>query len=496
VSVNGRLVHLIGTPNDVAPGGEVTFIFPFTFPKPPGPWEVELNLVEQNVAWFADHGVEPLTIVTQEDAGPREGLSQALQDARRLSGAIYSPTGDIARGRNGRAYPTVARRAEGCRVHDADGNQWIDYVMGWGSALLGYGNAQIRRAIAEELGGAAVLALPHELEVTVARMLSEMIPSAEMTVFGKNGSDVCTAGIRIAKLHTGRGKVLFSGYHGWQDPFASLSEPRLAPRSTGPDAYRFAPNDLGMFSRLIQEHGSDVAAVIIEPAAQVEGVDGPVRAADATFLAEVADLCRKCGAVLIFDEILTGFRHAGGSVQAATGVTPDLTCLGKALSAGMPLSALVGRRDLIQGNLRRAFYHPTYKGDVYSLAAARAALSVYQRDDVPAQIHSFGTRLMEGVNGISRELGLDGKLIGLPFRMAYAFREPEPTRRMLMRTLLHQELLGRGILTFRGFMLPSLAHGDAELTQTLEAFRAALRLVREAADADDFERHLEIAPVL
>lgn len=495
VRVNGQVAHLVRAPYDIAPGAEATFTFPFTFPLTPGPWEIALNLVEQNVAWFADRGVESLVVLTQQDDAPGGAVFRALSDARQLTGAIYLPTGGIARGRDGHAYPTVAQRAAGCRVYDSDGNQWIDYVMGWGAALLGYANPQVRRAIADHLDGGAVLALPHQSEVTVARMLSEMIPSAQMTLFGKNGSDACTAAIRIARLHTGRRTVLFSGYHGWQEPFASALEPRLRPFA-GMDAHRFALNDFGGFAQLIQEHSADVAAVMIEPAAQVEGVDGPVREADTNFLRHVADRCRDHGAILIFDEILTGFRHVAGSVQGATGVTPDLTCLGKALSAGMPLSALVGRRELIQPNLDAAFYHPTYKGEAYSLAAAVAALSVYRRDDVPGKIYSFGTSLMDGVNQISREIGVAGEMIGLPFRMVYRFAESDPTRRMLMRTLLHQALLARGVLTFRGFMLPSLAHEEAELAQTLEAFGDALKHVGEVAEAGDFERHLEIAPVL
>ena len=496
VRVNGRLAHLIRTPHDIAPGGDATFIFPFTFGPTPGPWNIEFNLVEQNVAWFAEQGVGSLSIRTQSEEASAGSTFRAFSQAQRLCGAIYLPTGGIARGREGRIYPTVARRAEGCRVYDADGNQWIDYVMGWGAALLGYGNPEIRQAIAAEISGGAVLALPHELEVTVASMLADMIPSAEMTLFGKNGSDACTAAIRIARLHTGRRKVLFSGYHGWQDPFASALEPRLHSPTAESGTFRFALNDFDGIYQLANKHAPDLAAVIVEPAAQVEGVDGPVRDADPTFLRRLADICRECGALLIFDEILTGFRYPGGSVQSATGVTPDLTCLGKALSAGMPLSALIGRRDLIQANLAAAFYHPTYKGETYSLAAAAAALSLYQREDIPQRIRSFGSRLMDGINRVSHEIGVDGKVTGLPFRMVYAFSEVEPTRRMLMRTLLHQELLSRGILTFRGFMLPSLAHGEAELAQTLEAFRGALTRVREVSQANDFERHLEIAPVV
>jgi glutamate-1-semialdehyde aminotransferase len=147
-------------------------------------------------------------------------------------------------------------------------------------------------------------------------------------------------------------------------------------------------------------------------------------------------------------------------------------------------------------SIRRIFYHPTFKGEAYAFAAAAAALRVYAAEDIPGQVAAFGTRLKRAVAHATRVAGLDGELIGPPYRMVYRFNEPDADRRALMRTLLKQELLKRGVMTFRGFMLPSAAHGDPELEQTAAAFESALRRVRDVADADDFERHLEIPPVI
>jgi len=301
--------------------------------------------------------------------------------------------------------------------------------------------------------------------------------------------------VRIARAHTGRAKILFSGYSGWQEPFASMFEPRLAQPGHAPSVFRFATNDLAQVKALFDEHAGQVAAVILEPAGQVEGVDGPVRDADPAFLKSLADLCRENGALLIFDEIMTGFRHPGGSVQKATGVVPDLACFGKALTSAMPLSALVGRRDVMR-SANRIFYHPTFKGEAYSFAAASAALRVYQTEDVPGQVAAFGGRLSDAVNDVSARVGVDGGMIGLPYRMVYRFNEPDASLRTLMRTLLEQELLERGVLPFRGFFLPSTAHGDTELNQTTEAFEAALRQVRDVRDTARFEEALNIPPVV
>jgi glutamate-1-semialdehyde aminotransferase len=338
----------------------------------------------------------------------------------------------------------------------------------------------------------AVLSLPHELEADVTQRLIELIPCNEIVLFGKNGSDVCNAAVRAARLATGRRVVLFSGYHGWHDPFAEVFEPSLAPPDGRKEVFRFGVGDLEGLSRLVSEHSGTIAAVMLEPAAQVEGVDGPVRDADANFLRRVADICRGESAVLIFDEIMTGFRYRCGSVQQATGVNADLACFGKALSSGMPLSALAGRRDVLAPVLSRMFYHPTFKAEAYSFAAAVAALNIYKREDVPHRIQTFGDRLMQGINRISDELGIDGQMVGLPYRMVYKFNETEEDLRTFLRTLLQQELLQRRVLTFRGFMLPSLAHGEKELEETLVAFRAALTRVHQVAAERSFVSNLEI----
>jgi glutamate-1-semialdehyde aminotransferase len=412
--------------------------------------------------------------------------------ARRANNWGYQPTEGVARGRDGRPYPLFLREARGCRVRDLEGNEWIDYVMGWGSALLGYAHPEVQAAVMPHLGSGAVLSLPHGLEMDLTSALLSRFPGSDAVLFGKNGSDVCTAAVRITRMHTGQRKVLFSGYHGWQDWYADVACPELAGPAAAPAAFRFRLNDLADFQKRVDEHRGEVAAVVLEPAAQVEGVDGPVRDADAKFLSSVATTCRKHGILLVFDEIMTGFRYPGGSVQQATGVVPDLTCLGKALTSGWPLSALLGRREVLEGTMSRIYYHPTFKGEAYSFAAALAALDVYDREDVAGRVRAYGTHLMEEVTRLSKELGVAGSMIGQPYRMVYRFEEPDRERCSLKRTLLKQELMKRGVLTFRGFLLPSLAHGEEELALTLNAYRAALGVVRDADTDGSFARRLEV----
>jgi glutamate-1-semialdehyde 2,1-aminomutase len=500
VSVDGGPAQRTQVTRPVAPGQEITLGLPLTLAGGRGPtWEVKLSLVGDRAGWFSGwftRGPDPLVVHVRKlppEAGP---TADALAVARRSNSWGYQPTQGIARGRDGRPYPLFIREARGCRIRDLEGNEWVDYVMGWGSALLGYAHPELQASVLPHLSSGAVLSLPHGLEMELTAALCTRFPGAEAVLFGKNGSDVCTAAVRMARLHTARRKVLFSGYHGWQDWYAEVAAPDLAALAASPAAFRFRLNDFDDFRRLVKEHRGEVAAVVLEPAAQVEGVDGPVQAEDPEFLANVATVCRRHGIILVFDEIMTGFRHPGGSVQQATGVIPDLTCLGKALTSGWPLSALLGRREILERTMGRIFYHPTFKGEAHSFAAALAALRVYDRRDVPGHVHAFGTRLKDGVTRLSEELGIVGRMIGRPYRMVYEFLEPDVALRGLKRTLLIQELMKRGVLTFRGFLLPSLAHGEEELTLTLAAYEGALRVVRDAGADGSFARRLEVPLVV
>ena len=498
IRLNGQPQATLALPHDVSPDTDVTFNSPFFVPllflKNHDEAELTFTLTLRDVE---DAITRPAPLAVRFEIGPMEQdpAAEALQTAEVACNAFYLPSGRVSRGTDGRLYPLVARSATGSRIRDVCGNEWIDYVMGWGSALLGYANPQIANAVRDQLSSGSVLTLPSHLELEVAQLLGEMIPCAEATLFGKNGSDVCTAAVRIARVHTGRPKILFTGYNGWQDPFAQSFEPDLRHPSAPPTAIRFDANRLDQVQQLFAENQGQVAAVILEPAAQVESVDGPITEADPIFLQGLSGLCKANGALLIFDEIFTGFRHPAGSVQKSTDVIPDLACFGKALSAGMPLSVLVGRRDLLR-SVSRIFYHPTFKGEAYSFAAAAAALKIYQQQDVPAQIAHYGRQLQTAINDITRRLDIDAALTGPPYRMIYRFNDPSPDRRMLLRTLLLQQLLKNGILPFRNCFIPSTAHTESDLQQTIDAFDAALRRVREIAATNSFESALEIPPVI
>jgi glutamate-1-semialdehyde aminotransferase len=498
VYLDGTLFTTVPLPRpEVRPGEQVHVQFNVRLPSRTGRVTLKVDLVKQGVTLFEHQGVEPLQVEIALREPEVTATARAMAVAQQRDPWFWQPAQGLHRSVDGRTYPLLARKAVGHTITDLEGREYIDYIMGWGCTLLGYAHPRVQQAVAEVLDTAAVLPLPHALEMEVAEALCHDVPCAEMVLFGKNGSDVCTAAARLARVLTGKNTILFCGYHGWQDWYVEQVGFALSgiPARERLLLHRFAFNNLDDFCRLLAAHQGDLAAVMLEPAAPAEGIQGPVADVDRAFLREVAERTRRAGALLIYDEIITGFRYPGGSVQKATGVVPDLACFGKALAAGMPLAALVGRRELFERGMARIHYGPTFKGEVYSLAAAKAALQVYREQDVGGHVWDHGRRLQEGVNDLCRGHSLPGEMIGLPFRLVMAFREPDAERNVLLRTLLQQELMKSGLLTYKGYMLPGLAHDDAALDRTLGLFDDALALLARVRRQGSFARHLEILPI-
>lgn len=473
--------------------------FPLKVPMEPGKHTLLLELVKQTVTLFADQGVEPLIIefeTVEDDENPNIPV---YHNTVNHDPWHYQPTRGVSRLADGTSLPLFASGAKGCKLWDLDGREYIDYVMGWGSTLLGYADDRVQEAIRECLTFGPTLPYPHAIEMDVARMLSEDIPCAEMAIFGKNGSDACSVAARAARIHTGRKKILYSGYHGWQDFWAE----HVGYERTGvPDRpecliYPFKFNDTEDFLRLFDQHRDDLAAVMIEPSGPWGGDGvGPEPDVDKTFLETLADATRRAGALLVFDEIVTNYRYPQGSVQKAKGVIPDLTCLGKALASGMPLSALVGRADILRACLPRVFYGPTFKGEIYSFAAARAAIEIYRSEPVADFIWDYGTRLREKVDELVKQHDIDAEFKGPPFRMALIFNDSDPAKKHLKRTLYHQELLRAGISTYNSLMLPCYSHDDATMELTVKAMDYAIGRVREAERTQTWDELLEIPPLV
>jgi glutamate-1-semialdehyde 2,1-aminomutase len=257
-------------------------------------------------------------------------------------------------------YPTHVSYGQGCKVRDPDGNMYIDFICGLGSSILGYADTQVTEAICQQAFKGTVFSLASTLEVDVANKVKEMVPVIERLRFLKTGTEACQAALKIARAYTGRYRVLSEGYHGWSDPFVSLTPP-----GTGvpPDA------NIGLLKDLSQIDGR-VAAVIVEP---IMTDASPERE---RWLQTVREKCTANGVVLIFDEVITGFRVPGYTVSKFWKIKPDLICLGKAIANGMPLSVVGGPKKIMECG--EYFVSSTFAGETLSLAAALKTMTLLQ----------------------------------------------------------------------------------------------------------------------
>jgi glutamate-1-semialdehyde aminotransferase len=373
--------------------------------------------------------------------------------------------------------PSYIARASGAHVWDVDGNEYVDFPMALGPVILGHAHPAVTDAITRQLADGITFTLPHPIEVKVAERVVELVPGAERVRFGKTGSDVTSAAIRLARACTGRDHVLACGYHGWHDWYIGSTS-----RAAGvPDAVRalvttFDFNDLASLDEALAERGARTAAVILEPCGAEEPAPG--------FLEGVVSRAHAAGAVAIFDEIITGFRLAPGGAQERYGVEADLAAYGKALGNGMPISALVGKAELMD-RLEDVFFSGTHGGEALSLAAADAVLDQLDAGAYDA-LFTKGERLRAGVERAIDDAGLGdwATIGGAAPRTVVSVREPDGSGPGLpAKTLVQQELLKRGVL-FNGSNFICLAHSDEDIDRAIDAYRAAFERLAEGLDGD------------
>jgi glutamate-1-semialdehyde aminotransferase len=384
--------------------------------------------------------------------------------------------------------PKYLLKGKGCHVWDVDGNEYIDYGMGLHPIILGYAYPAVDEAIKRQLAHGITFTLNHPLEVELAEVLRDLIPCAEMVRYGKNGSDVTTAAIRLSRAYTGRDKVACCGYHGWQDWYIGATEwNKGVPPAVRELTKTFEYNRIDTLHRIFGENPGEIAAVIMEPVGAVAPEDH--------FLNKVKELAHREGAVFILDEIITGFRFALGGAQELFGVIPDLATFGKAMSNGMPLSALVGRAEIMK-EMEEVFFSFTFGGEALSLAASLATIKEMEEKRVLEHIWRQGAKLQEGYNRIAGGLGLMDytRMTGYPPRPIASFFPAEGMDPLEMKSLVQQELLKRGIL-WAAYHAISFSHSEEDIDRTLEAFAEALEILRGAIKAKNIRKYLQGPPV-
>ena len=351
---------------------------------------------------------------------------------------------------------------------DVDGNEFLDYVLGLLPVVLGYCDPDVDSAIREQLDKGITFSLATELEAELAERLVRLIPCAEKVRFGKNGSDATTAAVRLARAHTGRDGVAVAGYHGWHDWYIGATTRDLGvPKTVCNLTHRFAYNDAQSLKDILNAHHDGIAAIVLEPATLAPAAPG--------FLEDVRKLADEHGALLVFDEIISGFRIDMGGAQSVAGVTPDLACFGKAMANGMPISAVCGRADIMDLT-EEIFFSGTFGGEALSLAASIATIDKLERLDAPHRTAETGAFLRSEINALIASNGLS-ELLGIEGPAWWPMISISPDCGIdpgLVTSLLRQELIQNGVFV-GGTLNLCLAHcADDIRAATLSAWAAAL----------------------
>ncbi len=391
----------------------------------------------------------------------------------------------------------IAERAAGSRLWDADGNEYIDYLLGQGPNFLGYAPPRVVEKVVAAQRDGVIFAATHVREIEAAeRVLDALGGWAETMRFGSSSTEMVQAAIRMARAATGRPGVLrFNGhYHGWVDTIYSRDGgPQAEPASPGQaegalrDVLTIEWNDAQAFERAVAAHGDNLAAVIMEPIMINSGVIEPAPG----YLEAVRRLCSERGIVLIFDETISGFRLAIGGAAQRYGVDPDLAIYGKAMAAGYPCAAIAGRRDLFAQVATGAVTHAgTFNGNVIAAAAVLASLDELASGEVYQRVGAVGAALMAALRACAGELLPDLRLQGLPMAFHASFGPgDEPVTSFGQLRQRDQEryarlavaLVGQGVwVARRGIWYVSAAHTQEDVTQTVDRARAAIKVFNAA----------------
>lgn len=369
----------------------------------------------------------------------------------------------------GGAAPLYVTHGDGARIFDVDGNDYVDLVGALHPIVLGYRDPDVDDAVRRQLNRAGMsFSLATSLEIDLADVLCDLIPCAEMVRFGKTGTDVTTAAVRLARVYTSAKHVLVGGYHGWADWSISTQEDKNfgIPTEIQDLTYAISPDNPQAIEEILDRLRGDIAAIVVEPTGWNLG--------------HLRNICDKNDIVLIFDEIQTGFRYTLGGAQKWYGVTPDLACFGKAMGNGMPISALVGRKE-IMGRLAPpdvAFFSGTFFGDTLSIAAALATIEKLDKNDIISHNWVTGVKLIDEIRPLLPncvQLHGPGCLTKIKFLHHQNATAPQ------LQALFTQEMAQQGVLALNAHAL-SYAHKEPEIRKIVSAYKHTIAVINECLE--------------
>ncbi len=371
-------------------------------------------------------------------------------------------------------YPIFLSRGAGGHVWDVDGNEYIDLLCSYGPIILGHREREVDDAVVAQMENGFCFNLAQEHQNTLARMMCRLIPCAERVAFVKTGSDATSAAIRAARAHTDRKVILRCGYHGWHDWCVEVKGG--IPEKLYEDIYEFHYNDKDELSRLVEEHRHDLAGIIVTPVGHP--LAHPVQDPAPGFLELARDLAHAHGAVLIFDEIRSGFRMSLGGAQKRYGVTPDLATFGKAMANGYPISALVGRAEVMQVYEKKAFLSSTFFPNSLEMVAAIKTIEILEREKVLDILWERGAKLLSDLRAIIERSGVPAQITGNPMMPYIYFPRDDEGKYKERRVLFHTYAIRAGV-----FMQPyhhsyiAWRHTDEDYARIRQVFEDGLAFV-------------------
>ena len=370
------------------------------------------------------------------------------------------------------AYPVYVKSGKGSHIFDVDDNEFIDYILALGPITLGYSYPAVNKAIKNQLKDGISFSMPHYLEVDLSEKISKIIPGADMVRFTKTGSDAGTAAIRAARAITKKDKILYYGTGGvWHDWFTTITSKNSGiPKFNRSLISKFEYNNLEQLKEKFEDWKGEVAAIYMEPMV----FEHPKK----NYLENVKKLAHKNNTVLIFDEVVTGFRYSKGGASEYLGIEPDIAVWGKGIANGMPLGLITGKTEYMK-IFDDIFYSTSYAGETLSLAAGLAVINEMETKPVLKHSWKIGKKLHDGFNKISANLKLNFKMEGLPIRGSIVCYDENGKPSNLLRSILYQELIQRGIMFGPGGIFVSYSHSDKDIKSTLLNCENAMKFIKK-----------------